>query len=103
MPQFAVYRNPGRNEDILFVVQVQTTRLDSAIGRVVMPLVRRDRQAPPDHPLTPHLLVQDHAVYANPLNIATVAAARLKDLLEILPEVDQNRIIQAIDEMMSQA
>ena len=103
MPQFAVYQNPGRNEDIPFVVQIQTTRLDASVGRVVMPLFRRDRRAPPDHPLTPHFVVQGHAVYANPLNLATVAVARLKDVLEILAEADQHRIIQAIDEMISQA
>jgi len=41
MPQFAVYRNPGRNPDIPFVVQIQSSRLERVAGRVVMPLVRR--------------------------------------------------------------
>jgi toxin CcdB len=103
MPHFAVYANPGRNEAIPFVVQIQSTRLDRSLGRVVMPLVRRGEGAPPDHALTPHLVVQGHAVYANPLDIATVPAARLKYVLAILPDGDQDRIMQAIDEMASRA
>jgi len=103
VPQFAVFRNSGRNEDILFVVQLQSTRLERSVGRVVMPLVRRSSAAPPDHPLTPHLAVQGSIVYANPLNIATVAVTRLKDVLEVLSDGDQDRIIRAIDEMVSRA
>ena len=49
MPQFAVYRNPGRNPEIPFVVQIQSSRLERAAGRVVMPFVRRSGTAPPDH------------------------------------------------------
>jgi len=103
VPQFAVYRNPGRNEHIPFVVQIQSTRLDRSVGRVVMPLIRRDNAAPPDHAMTPHLTVRGEDVYANPLDLATVPAARLKDILAILPDRDQDRIIQAIDEMVSRA
>ncbi len=101
MPQFAVYKNPGRNQTVLFVVQVQTTGLDRSVGRVIVPLVRRDQQAPQDHPLTPHFVVQGQAVYADPLNIATVVALRLKDVVEILSEADGHRVIRAIDETIS--
>jgi toxin CcdB len=103
VPQFAIFQNPGRNTDILFVVQLQSTRLDRSIGRVVMPLIRRDSRAPPDHPLTPHLTVQGSGVYANPLNIATVPVTRLKDVLEVLSDSDQDLIIRSIDEMISRA
>ncbi len=103
MPQFAVYDNPGRNGDVLFFVQVQTTRLDRSVGRVVIPLFRIHRTAPADHPLTPHLTVQGRAVYADPLDIAALPAKRLRDVLEVLSENDGHRIIRAIDEMISQA
>ena len=103
MPQFAVYKSPGRTEDILFVVQVQSTRLDRRLGRVVMPLVRHSYGVPTDHALTPHFMVQGQIVYANPLELATVPVARLGRILEILTEMAQSRVIQAIDEMISQA
>ena len=103
MPQFAVYDNPGRNGDVLFFVQVQATRLDLSVGRVVIPLFRMHRRAPADYPLTPHLMVQSQAVYADPLDIAALPAARLKNVLEMLSENDGQRIIRAIDEMISQA
>jgi hypothetical protein len=43
MPQVAVQRNPGRNEDVPFIVQVQSTRLDRSIGRVIVDEGDRDR------------------------------------------------------------
>ena len=101
MPQFAVYKSPGRDESIPFVLQLQTTRLDQTVTRVVMPLVRAGARSPANHPLTPHLSVQGQTVYANPLNIATVLVSRLKDVLETLSDSDQDRIIRAIDEMVS--
>ena len=103
MPQFAVYKSPGRTEDIVFVVQVQSTRLDQRLGRVVLPLVRCSPRSPPDHALTPHIRVQGQTVYANPLELATVPVTRLGKLLEILQETDQDRVIQALDEMISRA
>jgi toxin CcdB len=49
------------------------------------------------------MTVQGQTVYADPLDIATVPASRLGDVLEILPESDQDRIIRTIDEMISRA
>lgn len=103
MPQFAVYKSPGRTEDILFVVQIQSTRLERRLGRVVLPLVRCSYRAPSDHALTPHIIVQGQIVYANPLELATVPSARLGRMLEVLTELAQDRIIRAIDEMISRA
>lgn len=85
MPQFGVYRNPGRDKGVPFVVQVQSTRLDRTRGRVVLPLVERGADTPPDHPLTPHLTILGREVYANPLDIVAVPAARLGNVLELLP------------------
>ncbi|MCP1213959.1 CcdB family protein [Acetobacter okinawensis] len=103
MPQFAIYRNLGRNRDIPFVIQIQSTRLERSVGRVVMPLVRRSVSAPPDHTLTPHLHVEGEDVFANPFDLATVPAARLGTVVGILAERDQDMIIRALDELVSRA
>ena len=103
MPQFAIYANPGRAPNVLFVVQIQTTRLDGVRDRVVIPLLRRGSSPPPDHDLTPHMTVLDQTVYADPLNLATIQFNRLGAPLGILPEADQGRIITAIGEMLSRA
>lgn len=103
MPQFAIYTNPGRNRDILFVVQVQSSRLDRSVGRVVLPLVRRSPNAPPDHPLTPHLTVDGHDVFANPFDLATVPASKLGPVLGVIPERYQDVLVRAIDELISTA
>ena len=100
MPQFAVYRNPGSNPDIPFVVQIQSSRLERVAGRAVIPLVRRSGAAPPNHPLTPHLRVEGEDVFANPFDLATVPASRLGNVLNILPERDQDAIIRALDEFV---
>ena len=101
MTQFAIYKYVGRSEDICFLVQIQSTRLGRSTGRVVMPLLRLGRRAPPNHPLTPHLMVQKETVYADPLDIAAIPVTRLGDVLAIMSESDQDRIIRAVDEMIS--
>jgi toxin CcdB len=103
VPQFAVYKNPGRNEAVPYVLQIQSARLDRSRTRVVMALVHPGSGSPPDHPLTPRITVQGRSVYADPLNIATVPARRLTTMLEVLADADQDRIIRAIDEMISRA
>jgi hypothetical protein len=42
-------------------------------------------------------------VYADPLDIATAPAQRLGEVLLVLPESDQDRIIRSVDEMLSRA
>lgn len=103
MPRFAIYRNPGRNRDIPFVVQIQSNRLERSTGRVVIPLIRRIGSAPPDHPLTPHLYVEGEDVFANPLDLATIPATRLGTAVGVLAEPDQDTIIRALDELISRA
>lgn len=103
MPQFAVYKNPGRADAVPFLLQIQSSRLERSKTRVVMALVLPGFGSPPDHPLTPRITVQGQSVYADPLNIAAVPVKRLAALLEVLPEADQDRIIRAIDEMISRA
>lgn len=103
MPQFAIYQNPGRNRDIPFVVQIQSSRLERSTGRVVMPLVRRSAGKPADHPLTPHLNVEGEDVFANPLDLATIPVERLGTVLCVLPETQQDVIVRALDELVSRA
>ncbi len=101
MPQFDIFPNPGRNREIVFLLQIQTTRLDSARDRVVIPLLRKGLNAPPDHGLTPHFIVLDQPVYADPLNLVTIQRSRLGQALATLQEADQGRIITAIDELIA--
>jgi toxin CcdB len=68
-----------------------------------MPSVLVGANAPEDHPLTPHMTVQGHRVYANPLDLATIPARALTTSFGVLAEPDQDRIIQALDEMVSRA
>lgn len=103
MSQFAVFKSPGSNPEVLFVVQIQSDRLANAAGRLVMALNSVKAAAPPDHPLTPRLAVQGHSVYANPFNIATIPGFRLKAALETLAEIDQDKVIRALDEFISRA
>lgn len=85
------------------MVQIQSNCLDRSLGRVVIPLVTCTSRAPPDHPLTPRLLVDGHDVFANPFDLATVPASRLGEAVAILSERDQDRIIRAVDELVSRA
>lgn len=103
MAQFSVFRNPGRNAAVPFVVQIQSGRLARSLGRVVVPLVLHGADGPSDHPLTPCMTVQGRLVHANPLDVATVPARRLGDPIEILTEADQDRVMRAMDEMLSRA
>ena len=103
MPRFAVYRNLGRNEDVPFVVQVQSTRLDRSVGRVVVPLPRVGQNGVKDHALTPHLVVLDQVILADVPNVATLPSARLRRSLLVLDESEQDRVVQAIDEMTGRA
>ncbi len=103
MPQFAVFRNPGRDTATPFLLQIQSNRLEGTRGRVLIALHRRSAGGPPDRSLSPHFVIQGVVVWANSLNLVTMPADRLRDVLEILPEADQDRIIRAIDEMISRA
>lgn len=85
------------------MVRVQSTRLDRGLGRVVVPLPFVGQNSLRDHALTPHVVVLDQVVFADVLNTATLSSARLGRSLLVLDERDQDRVIQAIDEMISRA
>ena len=103
MSQFSVFKNPGRNPEIPFVVQIQSSRLHDALGRVVVALNVRRQGSPPNHRLTPHIMVQGQAVYVNPFDIATLPSRRLSESLGVLDEPEQDKVIGALDELVSRA
>ncbi|WP_239479450.1 hypothetical protein [Lichenicola cladoniae] len=59
--------------------------------------------APPDHPLTPRLVVRGHSVYACPFDTATIPAFRFTEALETLADIDQDKVIPALDEFVTRA
>ncbi len=68
-----------------------------------MPLVRVEPASPPDNDLTPRFVVQNISVFADPMNITALHLRQLGVVLEILADPDQDRIIRAIDELISRA
>ena len=85
------------------MVQIQSGRLDWTRGRVMVALRRCYRGGPEDGHLTPRFSIRDELVFADPLNLATIPRAKLGDVVEILPEPAQDRVIRAMDEMISRA
>ena len=103
MPQFGIFAYPGRNSTIPFVVQIQSSRLASVPGRVVMALPLQSASRVRHGHLTPYLTVLGRAVYANSFDLSTIPARRLGTALLILPEPDQDLVARALDEMVSRA
>ena len=68
-----------------------------------MALTRMSSESPRNETLSPHLVVQGELVWANPMNMVTLRAHQLGRVLEILSEPAQDRIIRAIDELISRA
>lgn len=84
-------------------MQIQSSRLHRVVGRTVTALTIRRDVSPPDHPLTPHTVVQRVAVYANPFDIAILPHVRLQEFVVRLEEFDQDKVIRALDELVSRA
>ncbi|WP_159997276.1 CcdB family protein [Roseomonas sp. 18066] len=104
MPQFDLFRNPGRNPAIPFVVSLQSTRLERAAGRLVIPLVEPAALGAGEHWLTPGLTVAGRRLLANPFDLATVPLARLGSPVgRIEDEADRAALLRAVDELLSQA
>ena len=101
--QFDVSRGPGGDPAIPFVAQIQSSRLDRTSTRVVIALVRVTPASPGDGRVTPHFMVLGQAVHADPLNRATIPLSRLGAALTVRSDADADRIIAALDEMISRA
>jgi toxin CcdB len=104
LPQFDVFRSPGRRESIPYVVSVQATRLERAASRLVLPLVEPAALGLEEHWLTPRVTVAGRQFLANPFDIATLPLARLgAPVASLADEESAARLLRAIDEFISRA
>jgi toxin CcdB len=103
MAQFDVHRNTGRQKAVIpYVVVVQSRRFDLARRRVVVPLVLRSEMPSPEPRLNPAFDIDGNAVVLNPLQIVSVAMARLGEHVGSL-RIEGDRIIAAIDMLITRA
>jgi toxin CcdB len=104
MAQFDVHRNIGPSRAAIpYVVIVQSRRHDSYRRRVVIPLLlRSELPAIAEPALTPVFDIEGRIVILNPLEIASVATDRLGEMVTTLAP-DSDRIVRAIDELISRA
>jgi len=107
MSQFDVHRNMGKQRaTIPYVVVVQSSRFDRSRRRVVVPLVALDATGaagkPPASALNARFEIDGVAVVLNPLEISSVALDSLGEKVASLAD-EGDRIIQALDELFSQA
>jgi toxin CcdB len=102
MAQFDVYRNSGKNRDIIpYVVVVQSTLFDDYKRRVVVPLVRASAVGKITNPrFNPTFKIGNNSVVLHPLETVSVAIENLgKPMGSLAPEAD--RIIGAMDELLT--
>lgn len=103
MAQFDVHRNRGvRQDEIPFVVVVQSQRLDAYARRVVVPLVRGGAVSALEPSLNPAFRVDGIDVVLHPLEMVSVAVERLGEPVASLAS-EGDRIIAAIDVVISRA
>lgn len=104
MAQFDVHRNRGRSrEAIPFVVVVQSSLYDEYSRRVVVPLVKKSYLNMVSHPrFNPTFRVSNIPVVLHPLEIVSVPKDKLGKLVSSLAK-DSDRIIDALDELISRA
>ncbi|MGH8291059.1 MAG: CcdB family protein [Steroidobacteraceae bacterium] len=104
MAQFDVHRNSGKQRDsIPYVVVVQSAIYDGYNRRVVVPLVRESDLGSAAHPsLNPRFKIQNVTVALHPLQIVSVPERTLGDPVDSLA-AESNRIVAALDELLSRA
>lgn len=104
MAQFDVHRNTGKNQDeIPFVVLVQSALFDNYRRRVVVPLVRKScLGAISDKRFNPIFKIERIEVVLHPLEIVSVPNERLGEFVKTISE-EGNRIADALDVLLSQA
>jgi toxin CcdB len=104
MGQFDVHRNLGRNNDnIPFVVIVQSRLFDDYRRRVVIPLVRKAELTQiPNRRLNPSFKIKGVALVLHPLEIVSVAREHLGERVGSLTE-EGDAIVAAMDEMFTRA
>jgi toxin CcdB len=104
MAQFDVYRNTGRQqENIPFVVVVQSALFDEYRRRVAVPLVRRDRVGPiADPAFNLAFTVEGTEAILHPLEIVSVPIDQLGERVDSLA-ASGDAIVQALDQLLSRA
>ncbi len=104
MAQFDVFRNPGRQRELIpFVVVLQNARFDRGGTRFVAPLVRSEVARIAAHYLAPRFIVADAEVILDVFNLATVPADRLgQPVASLADDESRARLGRALDEFVSQ-
>ena len=105
MAQFDVFRNPGRQREVIpFVVVLQNARFDRGGTRFVAPLVRSEVARIAEHYLAPRFIVEDVEVILDVFNLATLPADRLeRSVASLADEESRVKLICALNEFTSQA
>lgn len=103
MAQYDVFKNPGRNPAIPYVVDVQSPSLGGYHRRMVVPLVLRTALQDIHHPtLNPLFVIERKQCVLHPLEMVSVPVNLLcKPVLSLSEHA--NTIINAIDMLISQA
>lgn len=103
MAQYDVFRNPGKNQAIPYVVDIQSPSLAGYYRRMVIPLVLRTELKQVHHlTLNPVFMVEQRQCVLHPLEMVSVPASHLGKPLLSLSE-HASTIMNAIDMLISQA
>lgn len=100
--QFDVFANVGSNQNIPFVVVVQSSVFEAAPRRVVVPLIAITAARLTPSRMTPEFEVAGRRVMLQPLEITSVPVAALQQRVGSLKDHGQ-QVIDALDELLTQA
>lgn len=103
MAQYDVFKNPGRNPAIPYVVDVQSPSLGGYHRRMVVPLVLRTALQDIHHPtLNPLFVIEQKQCVLHPLEMVSVPASKLGPPLHSLSG-HASTLMDAIDMLISRA
>jgi toxin CcdB len=102
MPQFDVYRNPNptTEDEIPFLVDIQSDLLDPLATRVVIPLVKSSAMPKPARHLNPVFRVREEPVVLSTAELAGVSRRALGETVGSLAE-HRDEILRAVDFLLS--
>jgi len=102
VPQFDVHQNanPSSNDDIPFLLDVQSDLLDGLTTRVVIPLVRASAFGKPARRLNPVFDVLGQPVVLSTAELAGVHTRHLGPKVESLAS-ERSTIVAALDVLIS--
>jgi toxin CcdB len=101
MAQFDVYRNNGRQREVIpFVVTVQSSLYDDYARRVVVPLVKASALGNIASPrLNPTFKIKNITVVLHPLEIVSVPVTALGERIASL-KAEADRVIGSLDDLL---